>query len=139
MIYYARLSLEDDGGYSVDFPELKGCLTCGDDLDDALYMAKDALDGYLASLDSHDLPIARPKIHDGKEFYPIEVDPCVAFSITLKQERKKRRLTQQALADKVGMTWSQYQKLENPDRANPTLKTISKLNKALGGGIVFGL
>lgn len=139
MIYFARLALEEDGGYSVDFPELKGCLTCGENLEDALVMAKDALDGYLACRDSHDEAIGPPKLHKGEDYYPIEVDPCVAFSITLKRERKKRCLTQQALADKVGMPWSQYQKLENPDKANPTLKTIAKLNKALGGGIVFGL
>ena len=42
-IYPAVFTEESDGGYSVDFPDLEGCFTCGDDLADALYMAKDVL------------------------------------------------------------------------------------------------
>ncbi|MCM3639717.1 type II toxin-antitoxin system HicB family antitoxin [Priestia aryabhattai] len=37
----------DEGGYSVSFPDLEGCLTCGDDMDESLEMAQDALGGYL--------------------------------------------------------------------------------------------
>ncbi|MED4619163.1 type II toxin-antitoxin system HicB family antitoxin [Priestia megaterium] len=37
----------DEGGYSVSFPDLEGCLTCGDDMEEALEMAQDALGGYL--------------------------------------------------------------------------------------------
>ena len=45
--YYAILTPEEHG-YSVAFPDLPGCYTCGDDLPDALFMAEDALSGYLA-------------------------------------------------------------------------------------------
>ena len=34
---------EKDGGYSVLFPDLEGCFTCGDNLADAIFMAEDAL------------------------------------------------------------------------------------------------
>ena len=34
---------EADGSYSVIFPDLEGCYTCGDNLQDALEMAEDAL------------------------------------------------------------------------------------------------
>lgn len=33
----------EDQGYSVIFPDLEGCYTCGDNLEDALEMAEDAL------------------------------------------------------------------------------------------------
>lgn len=34
---------KEETGYSVIFPDLEGCYTCGDDLKDALYMAEDVL------------------------------------------------------------------------------------------------
>lgn len=33
----------EEKGYSVVFPDLEGCYTCGDDIKDALYMAEDVL------------------------------------------------------------------------------------------------
>ncbi len=42
-VYPAVFTPEKDGGYSVDFPDVKGCGTCGDNLIDAMEMAEDAL------------------------------------------------------------------------------------------------
>ncbi len=42
-IYPAIFQRNDDGGYSVSFPDLKGCVTEGDTLEKAVYMAKDAM------------------------------------------------------------------------------------------------
>ena len=42
-VYPAIFSPEKEGGYSVYFPDLEGCYTCGDDLQDALFMANDVL------------------------------------------------------------------------------------------------
>lgn len=41
--YPAIFTPEDNGGYSVLFPDLEGCYTCGDDMVDALMMASDVL------------------------------------------------------------------------------------------------
>ncbi len=41
--YPAIFTAEKDGGYSVDFPDIPGCYTCGDTLADAIYMAEDVL------------------------------------------------------------------------------------------------
>ncbi|MER2172478.1 MAG: type II toxin-antitoxin system HicB family antitoxin [Psychrobacillus psychrodurans] len=38
---------EDEQGYTVSFPDLQGCITEGDTLEEAIHMAKDALAGYL--------------------------------------------------------------------------------------------
>lgn len=46
-IYPAVFHPEEEGGYSVSIPDLDGCYTCGDDLDEALYMAWDACAGWL--------------------------------------------------------------------------------------------
>lgn len=42
-VYPAIFTPEDSGGYSVVFPDLEGCYTCGDSLADSLEMAQDAL------------------------------------------------------------------------------------------------
>jgi predicted RNase H-like HicB family nuclease len=53
---------KEDGGYSVFFPDLPGCVTQGDDVADAQAMAIDALSGWLAAtIDlGYPVPIQRP-------------------------------------------------------------------------------
>ncbi|AUS03542.1 type II toxin-antitoxin system HicB family antitoxin [Paenibacillus larvae] len=48
----------DEGGFTVTFPDLPGCITEGDDLEEALRMAKDALGGhlYLMEEDGDEIP-----------------------------------------------------------------------------------
>ena len=41
--YTAVFTPEENGAYSVHFPDIQGCYTCGDDMADAVEMAKDAL------------------------------------------------------------------------------------------------
>ncbi|MCP1109333.1 type II toxin-antitoxin system HicB family antitoxin [Ohessyouella blattaphilus] len=41
--YPAIFTPEEDGSYSINFPDLKGCYTCGDSLEDGLEMAEDVL------------------------------------------------------------------------------------------------
>ncbi len=46
--YFAQFYPQEEGtGYSVIFPDMPGCNTCGDDLQEAMQMAMDALTGYL--------------------------------------------------------------------------------------------
>ncbi len=49
IIYPAVFSLED-GAYNVSFPDLPGCLTYGDSVEDAFFNAREALAGYSASV-----------------------------------------------------------------------------------------
>ena len=41
--YPAIFTPEEDGSYSINFPDLEGCYTCGDSLEDGIEMASDAL------------------------------------------------------------------------------------------------
>ena len=50
LIYPAVFQSEINGGYSVDFPDLLGCVTEGDTLSEAIDMAEDVLGIYLYSL-----------------------------------------------------------------------------------------
>ena len=42
-VYPALFEREDNGQYSVSFPDIEGAFTCGKDLTDAIYMAQDCL------------------------------------------------------------------------------------------------
>lgn len=42
-VYPAIFTPEEDGSFSINFPDLESCYTCGDDLVDGLEMAEDAL------------------------------------------------------------------------------------------------
>ena len=58
LIYPAVFTLED-GSYNVEFPDLPGCLTYGETLEEAFLNAKEALSGYAASIleRGKDLPV----------------------------------------------------------------------------------
>ena len=59
-IYPALFEPCEEGGYTVTFPDLKGCITEGDTLEEALHMAKEALELYLYNLedDGDSIPIS---------------------------------------------------------------------------------
>ena len=63
-VYPAIFEAEKDGGYSVSFPDLPGCYSQGETLEEAFDMARDAIGIYLSQLEA-----------DGKE-YPAASDPA---------------------------------------------------------------
>ena len=124
MTYNCTVEKMDDGKFLVRFPDMTNILTCGTSLENALEMAGEALDGVLASCLDHNLPIVSPSFSGG---YPVEVSPKVAFAIELRKARADR--TQKKIAKSVGMSYQQYQRLENPHKTNPTLETLWRLQR----------
>ncbi len=59
-LYPAFFRHTDSGGYSVDFPDLPGCISAGDTLNEALSMAREALSLHLFGMveDGDTLPVA---------------------------------------------------------------------------------
>ena len=50
--YKILLHKEPEGGYTVSVPALPGCITYGEDVDNAIAMAKEAIDLYIEELES---------------------------------------------------------------------------------------
>jgi antitoxin HicB len=50
-LYRVLLTPEDEGGFSVSVPELSGCFTQGESIEEAIEMAKEAISLYVESLD----------------------------------------------------------------------------------------
>lgn len=48
--YKVYLHKEEEGGYTVSVPALPGCITYGKDIEEALTMAKEAIELYIEEL-----------------------------------------------------------------------------------------
>ena len=57
--YTAVITPEENGMFSVNFPDLQGCCTSGDNISDAVYMAQDVLCLTLYDLEQDKKPIPR--------------------------------------------------------------------------------
>ena len=56
----------EEGGYIVSCPQLPGCVTQGETVEEAMAMIKDAIQGYIASLKKHGEPVP-PSLEEGIE------------------------------------------------------------------------
>ena len=57
--YRIFLRKEPEGGYTVIVPSLPGCITYGESIDEAVKMAREAIELYIETLKSHgeDIPV----------------------------------------------------------------------------------
>jgi predicted RNase H-like HicB family nuclease len=73
--YTVVLVPEEEGGYSVEVPALSGCYTQGETREEAIAMAKEAIELYLESCKAHNEPIPE---ESGVESLIVEVkEPVV--------------------------------------------------------------
>lgn len=57
---YPAVFHAEDGGYWVEFPNLEGCQTQGDTLEESMSMAQEALGLYLVSLEERKISLPSP-------------------------------------------------------------------------------
>ena len=114
----------------------EGYITYGDSLDEARAMASEAIAGLLESYLEHGDKFTIPKITSTRGWYNIEIEPGLAFALWLRNARLSNNMTLADAAEKMGVKYQVYQKLENPKTANPTLKTLKKLEKIFGQELV---
>ncbi|WP_367339668.1 type II toxin-antitoxin system HicB family antitoxin [Aminivibrio sp.] len=101
----------DGDGVAVSFPDLPGCNTCGDDQDEAILMAQDALKGHLSCLEDENDPIPEPS-----DFRTIQTDPneavvlIEAWMVPLREKTVRKNLTIPAKlayqAERAGINFS---------------------------------
>ena len=126
MVYYCTIEKEGDE-YIAQFPDMTNIVTCGFTHEEALAMAKEALEGCLESDISHGNKIPPPAFKEG---YPVSVASHIALSLRLRELRGEQSQTD--IAQKLGLTYQAYQRLENPRKANPTVKTLEKIASVYG-------
>lgn len=57
LTYRVLLNREPEGGYTVNVPALPGCITYGETIDEAITMAREAIELYVESLVAHGEPV----------------------------------------------------------------------------------
>jgi antitoxin HicB len=130
ILYPAKINFhKEDKSYLVEFPDLEGCFTEGASLDEALKNAKEALSGYLASIFERGYVIPEATMPKGKNIHFIEPEAEVATPIMLRRIRDEKKLNQTQAAKKLGISYQAYQRLENPAKCNPTIKTLERVAK----------
>ncbi len=130
--YPAKINYDRrDRCFLVQFPDLPGCVTYGGTLAEAKNNAREALTGYLESIDMRKIAIPEPSSQAGKNVHHISPQKPAGFAIWLKSRRTRMGYTQKDMAKLLNITFQSYQKYENPRKANPTLKTIVKVENVL--------
>lgn len=95
-LIYPAVFHEDEDGIWVEFPDLQGCQSCGETIEEVLEGAKEALEGYCITLleQKHVLPKASDikKIRAPKNAFVslVETDLTTRFA---KQKSVKKTLT----------------------------------------------
>jgi antitoxin HicB len=130
MEYFARV-IREENDYVVVFPDFPNVNTFGTSMEEALANGKEALNGALESDFERGYALPKPTDHRGKKSYhPIPILPHIEIAYELRKIRKGQ--SQSEVAAKLGITYQAYQKLENPRKCNPTIKTLEKIGDALG-------
>ena len=133
MIYNCTIEKEGDE-YIAQFPDMPNIATCGFTHEEALAMAKEALDGCLEVDISQGNSIPPPAYAGG---YPVRVASHIALSLQLRELRGEQ--SQSDIARKLGLSYQAYQRLENPRKANPTVKTLEKIASVYGRELSISL
>lgn len=112
--YPCVLVPEEEGGFSVSFPDVPEALTGGSDRTEALAMAEDALATALAGYVQERWEIPTPSTAtNGQEV--IAVPPVVAAKLALYRCMRKQGITKVALAKHLGVSEAAVRKLLNLD------------------------
>lgn len=94
--YAAAFAKEEDGGYSVRFPQLDGCLTQGDTLEEAMANAREAMSLHLYGMeeDGEAIPEAEllPQVEPGETVVLIRAW-MTPFREQMRNQSVKKTLT----------------------------------------------
>jgi len=60
MNYVAVIERANDGSFSAYVPDLPGCVTCGETVDEVRELIKEAVDVHIDSLRRHGEPVPQP-------------------------------------------------------------------------------
>jgi antitoxin HicB len=136
MLTYPAHIVKDDETFLVTFPDLENVITYGATIGEAIQNAEDALSGCLASDFERNFTIPEPSNITGDDIHPITVAPHVAVAIMLRKMRADASQTE--IAKRLNISYQVYQRLENPRKANPTLKTLEKIARVFGKHVELG-
>lgn len=130
MLYPAIFEKEESGLYSVTFRDIPEAITCGDNYEDALVMAKDALvtamDFYFE--DKRSVPMPSEAKEDE---VLIELPPSVTAKVMLLNEMIKQNISNVELAKRIHVKPQEVQRITNLSHSTK-IDTLNRAFQALG-------
>lgn len=135
--YPVRVHKAEEGGYWAEFPDLPGCVTEGETVQETLDHAQKALDGWIASRFARNFEIPKASIIRGRTVRLIEPSPEIMVPLLLRKVRVENGLSQKEVAKKLHVTYQTYQMWEKPASANPTIKQLAKVANAVGKKLIL--
>ncbi len=126
---YTAIIKRSEGAYLVGFPDFPHIHTYGENIKEALSSAREALNGCLESDFERGFRLPKPGKKAYKNGHAIEVEPHIFLAYQLRKLRNG--LSQSEIAQKLGISYQAYQKLENPRKCNPTIQTLEKISEVL--------
>ncbi len=136
LCYPVEMTLDDNGTMLVTFPDIPEAVTFGDDEEDALFRAVDALEAMLAAKIADREDIASPS--------PAEGRPCVTLSaltsakVLLYQTMREQNVRKAELARRLGWHAPQADRLLDLNHAS-RLDQIERALNVLGKTLVIGI
>jgi antitoxin HicB len=129
MVYFCRLNGRE-GAFEAEFPDVPGLTARGATKDETLFKAAQVLNRSLEIEvgKGNEMPVSSLDMQ--AELYPVQVEAHIMVAWTLRQLRGDT--PQSEIATKLGLTYQAYQRLENPRKANPSIKTLERV------ALVFG-
>ena len=115
-VYPAVFTKEDEGGFSICFPDVDGCFTQGEDIQDGLDMASDALCLMLYHIEEEREPIPTPTDPlsielDGNSFVSLVNCDTLEYRKFYDNKAVKKTLTVpswlNSMAEQEGVNFSQ--------------------------------
>jgi len=136
MLQYPVKIRKSSGSYLASFVDFENINTWGETLEQAIANAEEALNGCLESDFERGFSIPDPSIIKGRSVHFIPVKSHIAVALMLRRLRAGK--TQKEIARKLQISFQVYQRLENPRKANPTIKTLEKVAQAYGKHLSVG-
>jgi antitoxin HicB len=130
MRYPARLKPQAEGGYVVTFPDIPEAITQGEDVEDALKHAADALESALEFYFEARRPVPPPsKPKRGQKL--VELPLSVAAKVLLLNEMLRQKVRPAELARRLGTTPQDVNRLTNIRHASK-IDGVDNALRALG-------
>jgi len=135
--YPCRIVREDDGTFTVSFPDVPEALTCGKSHSEAIERAEDALSVALTFYLEEGQAVPTPgKIEQGMS--PVGPHLHIALKVALADAMRERRVQVTDLAKKLGADHKTTRRILDPGHATKT-RILGEALKALGKRPVLSL
>jgi antitoxin HicB len=134
MRYPVRLKAAEEGGYVVTFPDIPEAITQGEDVEDALLHAADALESALDFYFEDRRPVPAPsKPKRGQRV--VELPASVSAKVLLLNEMLRQNVRPAELARRIGTTPQEVNRLTNIHHRT-RIDGIDKALRALGKRLI---